>query len=172
MFDYKKLYKIIEKQIDNQEKLLGLLAQERVALVKLRQDDLDRVCEAKGRVLDDVEELEEKRKDIFQAISEVLKLDRELKFKDVIENCPPTESKGKLQHLCENLKTIATRVKEINSVNSELLKSSLGLIASTLSIVRSVPEVDLPIYNKGGGLSTGEIEDPAFAKKNSVIGEA
>lgn len=172
MFDYKKLYKIIERQLANQEKLLGLLVQEKVALVKLNQDDLDKVSESKAKVLDDVRDLEEKRSQIFQIISESLELDREVTFQDVIDNCPPAESKGKLQHLCDNLKSLATRVKEINSNNSELIKSSLGLLASTMSIIRSAPEGDLPTYNKGGNLSSGDTEDPAFAKKNNIIGEA
>lgn len=172
MFDYKKLYKIIEKQLANQEKLLGLLAQEKVALVKLNQDDLDKVNEAKAKVLDDVRDLEEKRIEIFLTISESLELDRAVTFQDVIDNCPATESKGKLQHLCDNLKTLTTHVKEINTNNSELIKSSLGLLASTMSIIRATPDVDLPTYNKGGNLSSGDTEDPAFAKKNNIIGEA
>ncbi len=172
MFDYKKLYKIIEKQLINQEKLLGLLAQEKVALVKLNQNDLDKITEAKGKVLEEMNDLEERRIQIFQTISESLKLDREVKFQDLIDNCPPTESKGKLQHLCDTLKVMSIRVKEVNSNNSELIKSSLGLVASTISIIRSTPEVDLPTYTKGGNLSSGDTEDPAFAKKNNIIGEA
>lgn len=170
MFDYRKLLKLLEKELNYQEKLLELLSKERAAIVKLNQDELDALSGAKQDILNEVMDIEARRKEIFFSIAK--ESNREgLKFNDVLEMCPPSEGKGQLRHVGENLKRVATSVREMNEQNGQLIKQSLGLIASTLAIMRSAPDTDLPTYTPSGTLTT-KTEDPAFVSRNAVRREA
>ena len=147
MFDFRKLQKLLEKELSYQEKLLELLSKERVAIVKLNQDQLDELQEAKQDILTEVGDIEARRREIFSSLAKEAKRE-ELKFKDVLELCPPSEGRGQLKHTGENLKRIATNVREMNEENGALIKQSLGLIASTLAIMRQAPDADLPTYTQ------------------------
>ena len=172
MFDFRKLLKLLERELSQQERLLGVLAKERAAIVKLNQDQLDEISETKAQLLADMVDLENRRKEIFTAIALGAKREDNLRFSEVVEMCPPHEGRGQLKHIGENLKKIATEVKSINDQNTLMIKQSLGLITSTIAIIRSAPESDLPTYTPSGTL-TSTSEDPAFtASKNQISREA
>lgn len=172
MFDFRKLLKLLEKELNYQEKLLELLTRERVAIVKLNQDQLDEIRVAKEKILAEVIDIEQRRKEIFENLGAYAKREEPLKFVDVLELCPPAEGRGHLKHVGENLKKVATSVREMNSYNSDLIKQSLGLIVATIAIMRSTPESDLPTYTPSGTL-TKTHEDPAFgASKRQISREA
>jgi flagellar biosynthesis/type III secretory pathway chaperone len=171
MFDFRKLLKVLEKELKCQEQLLELLSQERVAIVKLNQEQIERIREAKENILTEAIDIEQRRKQIFSALAETAKRTEPLKLADVIELCPPQEGRGQLRHVGETLKKVATSVFELNDQNGELIKQSLGLIASTVAIMRAAPEADLPTYTQKGSL-TSTNEDPAFGAKNQFSREA
>ncbi len=171
MFDFRKLQKLLEKEISYQEKLLELLTRERVAIVKLNQDQLDEIRVAKEQILNEVIDIEGRRKEIFDSLAQSAKREEPLKFTDVLELCPPAEGRGQLKHTGDNLRKVATEVRDMNTYNSTLIKQSLGLIVSTIAIMRSNPDADLPTYTQTGSLSKPQ-EDPAFAVKRSLSREA
>ncbi len=172
MFDFRKLIKLLEKELNYQEKLLELLTHERVAIVKLNQDQLDQIQEAKQSILSEVADIESRRKEIFNQIAEQAKREEPLKFADVVELCPAGEGRGPLQHVGQNLKKVAENVHELNQENGILIKQSLGLIATTIAIMRSAPEADLPTYTPSGTMNT-KTEDPGFvSQKRSLSREA
>jgi len=168
MFDFRKLIKLLEKELSYQEKLLELLTRERVAIVKLNQDQLDEIQEAKQGILNEVVDIEQRRQEIFQKIAEQVKREQPLKFADVVELCPANEGRGPLQHIGKNLKKVAENVRELNEENGVLIKQSLGLIATTLAIMRSAPEAELPTYTQSGTLNA-KVEDPGFVSQKRQL---
>lgn len=160
MFDFRKLLKVLEREFSYQEKLLELLVRERAAIVKLNQDELDSLREEKERLLGDMVELEQRRTQIFADLQLEQPEGQQPKLSDVIQLCPPSEGKGQIQHVGENLKRLAVNVREMNDENSKLIRQSLGLIASTIAIMSQAPETDLPTYSRRGSLNGPD--DPAF----------
>ena len=171
MFDFRKLLKLLEKELDCQEKLLELLTKERVAIVKLNQEQLDALCSAKEAVISEAADLEQRRRAVFTSLAEQANREEPLKLSEVVEMCPPSEGRGLLKHVGDNLKKLATNVHELNQQNGMLIKQSLGLIASTVAIMRATPDADLPTYTQQGSLTT-KSEDPAFSAKNQFSREA
>lgn len=171
MFDFRKLLKLLEKELGYQEKLLELLSKERAAIVKLNQDQLDELRVRKEEILHDVQDIEQRRTEIFNQLATSENRKDPLKFSEVLERCPPNEGRGPLKHVGDNLRRVAAQVQEMNQYNGELIKHSLGLIASTVAIMRSAPETDLPTYTPSGELSKAH-EDPAFSARRQLSREA
>ncbi len=128
MLDYRKLIRILETEVDSQEKLLKLLTKERVAIVKLQKEELDKICVEKESIFREIKELEQKREVVF---SDVQNKDSEvaIKLKDIIEACPIIDLKKSLAEVREELFSGAEQVKELNNQNGQLIKSALGLIS-------------------------------------------
>ena len=168
MFDFRKLIKLLEKELNYQEKLLELLTRERVAIVKLNQDQLDEIQEVKQGILNEVVDIEQRRQEIFTKLAEQSQREEPLKFSEVVELCPPGEGRGPLQHVGQNLKKVAESVRELNAENGVLIKQSLGLIATTLAIMRAAPEADLPTYTPSGTLSE-KAEEPGFVSQKRQL---
>jgi flagellar biosynthesis/type III secretory pathway chaperone len=152
MFDFRKLQKVLERELSYQEKLLELLVHERAAIVRMNQDELDRLRADKEQLLWEMKELEERRRSIFTDLQTERASETPLKFADVLAICPPAEGKGQLQHVGDNLRKMAVNVKEMNEQNGVLIRQSLGLIASTIAIMTQIPEADLPTYSKKGAI--------------------
>ena len=89
----------------------------------------------------------------------------QLKLSSLVELCKESSVKVDLSKVGEVLRGTVTSVKKMNDENAVLIKQSLGLIASTLSIIRSAPETDLPTYSVQGRL-TKESNDPAFSRRS------
>ena len=136
--------------------------------MKLNQDELDRLRERKEALLTDMAELEERRRTIFSDIRPVDAETPPAKLAEVLELCPPSEGRGQIKHVGENLKRIAVNVREMNDENGRLIRQSLGLIASTLAIMTQTPDSDLPTYTRRGAL-TAPAEDPAFTAQRKQL---
>jgi len=171
MFDFRKLLKLLEKELSYQEKLLELLSKERVAIVKLNQDQLDELRVRKEEILSDVLDIEQRRTEIFAQLASSEAREEPLKFSEVLERCPPGEGRGPLKHAGDNLRKVAAQVQEMNQYNGELIKQSLGLIASTVAIMRAAPETDLPTYTQSGSLTSAH-DDPGFTARKQFTREA
>lgn len=168
MFDFRKLLKVLEREFSYQEKLLEVLVRERAAIVKLNQDELDSLREAKERLLGEMTDLETQRTKIFDGLSLELPEGEQPKLSHVLEICPPSEGRGQIQHVGENLKRLATNVRDMNNENAALIRQSLGLIASTIAIMSQSPSTDLPTYTRRGAM-TGSTEDALFLAPRKQI---
>ncbi len=167
MSQFPKLLRLLQKELSQQEKLLSLLTKERAAIVKLNQEEIDRLAGEKAKVLEGAMDLEEQRAEVYAAVCESLKADsaEPMKFSDVVAQCEDRTTKQDLTRVGSELKTLVSSVKKINEGNGDLIKQCMGLIATTVSILTSKPDTDLPTYGSSGKLK-GE-QDPAFASRRS-----
>jgi len=169
MSDFHKLLRILEKELSYQEKLLKLLTHERAAIVKLNIEEIEKIRDEKEGLVDALVSVEKNRTDVFENLAKTYLEDEADKPKspalsELVDFCPERDIKNRLGSLRTSLKDTAEVVKSLNDTNSELIKQTLGFIASTIAIMRSVPGSDLPTYGPKGHLQS-DCEDPAFAKR-------
>ncbi len=169
MSQFPKLLRLLQKELSQQEKLLALLTKERAAIVKLNQEELDRISVEKASLLESAVGLEKQRAEVYgRACDEVSSsASSPLKFSELLEFCEERTTKQGLARVGAELKNLVTSVKTLNEGNGTLIKQCMGLIATTVSILTSKPDTDLPTYGASGKLNGGE-EDPAFAGRRSL----
>lgn len=150
-----KLVRILEKELDYQEKLLSLLTKENKAIVKLNREEIEQLNAQKSAVIDSAKELELERATLLEAISEHIKkkLEAPLKLQDIISSCKDTKLRAELATVGTDLKKTAEATQRLNVQNAALIRQSLGLVLSTISIMRSTPDQELPSYGADGGES-------------------
>ena len=174
MADYRLLLKLLQKELGKQEKLLELLTKERVAIVKLNQEQLNELRTQKERIFSEAREVEVERSSVIAELSlswnnNAGRADKKtpIKFSEIIEHCPDNQTKRELKKVGEDLKAAASNTQELNEHNSQLIKQTLGIIATTISIMRSTPATGLPSYGSTGQL-TGE-DDKNFIRRSGAV---
>ena len=142
------------------------MSKERNAIVKLDRELIERINREKESVIRSAMVTESERGELITRLCDNFSIDPKegLKLKDLIEFCPEKELSDELGEVIDGLKEVAHNVKRFNDHNTYLVKESLGLIVSTLSIMRSDPGDELPTYGYGGKLNSG-YKDMAFAKR-------
>ncbi len=165
--EFKRLVELLDEEIRSQERILELLSKERVSIVELNREQTEQLAEKKLHLVEQAANLEKKRTALLCELTGAAKAP---KVSEVIAKCPAIPVKRELQAKSHELKITATRVRELNLNNAVLLRQALGIVSSTLSIIRSSPGSELPTYGESGSLKG--TADPAFARKRSLVTEA
>ena len=153
-----QMLEILQQELDQQEKILELLAQERAAIAKVNQEMLSQLGVEKSKLIDKAQSLEQSRVALLQG-----HFDGAVpRFEVLLEHCNSEKQRDNLENLGHKLKGIANTVKDFNAQNGQLIRDSLGIIASTIAIMRSSTGSELPTYGNAGKL-TSEAPDPAFS---------
>jgi flagellar biosynthesis/type III secretory pathway chaperone len=152
MQEVQKLVRILEKELSYQEKLLTLLSKENKAIVKLNREEIEQLNTQKSAVIDSAKELELERASLIETISEQIKKKPEapIKLQDIIASCRDTKLRAELATVGTDLKKTAEATQLLNIKNTILIRQSLGLVLSTISIMRSTPDQELPSYGADG----------------------
>lgn len=153
MDEFKKLLHFLELELENQKKLLKVLAEEQVAIVKVNQQEIEAVNDKKAALLADARELEAKRSHVISSLVPTQNPRKRIKLADIAAECPAEPVKERLSAVGSELKSIALSVQEMNKLNADLVKQSLGLITTTLTIMTSGAVSDLPTYGRKGALT-------------------
>lgn len=165
MNDFSKLLYLLEKEAACHERFLKLLSEERAAIVKLNQEQIQKINLKKEDVLKGAQAIESERQEVIERLLGVVSPDRFSrnegpKFRDILEKCPTGDLKRKLETVGQELKKTVIAVKELNHHNAELIRQSLGIISSTISIMQSGTAFDLPTYSQSGTLRSEEETRP------------
>ena len=168
MVDYNRLILILKKELECQRKLLDVMSRERDALVSFDADIVSEIAEEKKGILEYGKALQEKRLSALGPNS--AEEPRKVKLDDVISGCASPQLKHELKTIHQELKKIVDEVKHLHDHNGQLFKMSLGFISSTLSIISSKPEAELPTYGLNAKLTAGNgVQDPAFVSHSKAI---
>lgn len=154
MDDFRSLLQLLELELDNQTRLLQLLAEEQVAIVTVNQEQIEAINEKKEALLDDARALEQRRSEVIGRIVPLGK--QKAKLAEILESCSSPSTKDRLEHVGSELKKTVHSVRDLNELNGDLIRQSLGIISSTLSIICFSPSADLPTYSKSGALHSRE----------------
>ncbi len=162
MGEFHKLLQILEREIEQQEKLLRVLTEERVAIVKLNQEQIDQLNVKKAELLTEARDIEGKRQKVVEALmGPMAKSQPTLKFRDLLVHCSSSELKMKLQSVGEELRKTVTIVQEMNEHNAKLVHQALGVISTTVAIISTGTTTELPTYGESGVLKEeGELRSP------------
>ncbi len=172
MSEYRKLLQLLEKELYYQEQLLAVLARERVAVVKMNQEEINRLNQEKNDLFDSAREIEVKRNLVIGQLKQELpsrgeapqsEKESPTKLSDLIVRCPSKDIRLSLERVGRELKRTAESTFELNRGNASLIKQALGLVATTIAIFRSSAGTDLPTYGANGSLRSSE--DPAFVSR-------
>lgn len=164
MSDFAKLARLLNKELGLQEKILTILSKERVAIVKLNREDVEAYTAEKEKLLAAATELEDERRKVLDSL-QVSKDGESPKLADILAACPDTATRTQLTSVGAELKETIVSVKKLNEQNGQLIRQTLGLIASTVAIMSARPDAALPTYGKKAKLSADE--DPAFTPRSS-----
>ena len=195
MSEFKRLLLVLEKELSHHESLLELLNRERAAIVTLNPEQLEKLNTEKEKVLGAAKECESRRRELIESIvtanPELVStghrpasppppangarkelnskpVPAEPVFSEIVGACRQPEVRSELAKIGSELKATAEVVRDMNTHNALLIKQSLGLISSTLSIIRSTPGSELPTYGQGGVLRDA-VDDPAFAGRSRGV---
>ena len=166
MKDYHRLLRFLESEISMQEQLLELLTRERAAIIAVEQEKIQALAEEKERLIGRCQQLGAKRTEFL--LNETGVSDqKEIKLRNLVAECPEGQVRQLLSKSLDELSQTAETVAELNRHNGSMIKQSLGLLATTFSILRSAPGVDSPTYSSKGSLKEGEKE--GFVRRGPSI---
>lgn len=166
MKDFHKFLHVLEEELSYQEALLELLSHERAAIVQLNNDEIENVRNMKEQLLDKARSAGDIRNAFVSSLT--AQSTDQPKLSDVTAQCADRTLRERIDSIGNDLRATARRVQELSQHNAQLIKQTLGLIASTLTIFRGCPEADLPVYTRAGSLKR-EDSDPAFARQQKLF---
>ena len=157
MKSFRSLLQVLNKEAKLQEKLLTLLVEERSQIVHLHREELEKLAAKKEVVLSDLQELKYDRKQVFQTIIAGLNLETKApKLSEAVAHCKDVSLQTDLTKRSESLKELALNVQALNQENGVLLKQSLGLISSTISIITARPQTSNTSYGRNAKVASDE----------------
>lgn len=168
MADYRNLIKVLEKELGYQSKLLELLIRERTAITTMRNDELVKISSDKELLLAKAKKAGEQRNMLISELG--IDSEQALKLKEIAQYCDDIKLRKELVDVGEELKIVVAQVRTMNDHNAELIKSSIGIVLSTISIFRGAADADLPTYASTGKLKT-DAADPAFRRSLPISRE-
>lgn len=155
MYEFKQLALLLQKELGFQTALEELLAGERVAIIKLDSERLEQIAKEKDAILQQASQTAERRDAILNKLFAAAASDTPRKLSALYEAFEGDKQlKIELEKLTRNLKEVSTRVQDRNEHNAVLIRQTLGIVTSTISIFRSAVTDELPTYKKTGSLRT------------------
>ena len=155
MRSYRSLLQTLNKEAKLQDKLLAILVEERTKIVHLQREELEKLSEKKETLLFELSDLKLERNNLFQSIVSGLDLEiKSPKLPDILKYCEDAGLRADLGKRGESLKELAIKVSELNKENGVLLKQSLGLISSTISLITAKPVTHNPSYGRNAKIAS------------------
>ncbi len=152
----RKLVQLLKKELTLQSSLLALLVEERAKILYLKRDELLEINKKKEVITKDLQEQAELRTLILKELSEEFEIDvkknlipQVLAIKDLDK-----DTKKELTSLREKLIEVSESSQKLSAENSGLLKHSLSLVSTTLSIMTARPVIDNNNYSKSGKVNS------------------
>jgi len=168
MNQFNSLLSIINDEIQGQKDLLKLLTTEKRLVIEMKNDKVEELQKVKNVLLEKLVGFSTAREGIVRSVLQIENAKKPAKTSDAVLKCTDLKLRKLLQTAITSLKTISLQVKEQNTYNSKLIGQALGVLSSSLAIIRSTPGTELPTYGQKGKLKTTSA-DPAFQKRKTLV---
>lgn len=152
----RKLVQLLKKELTLQSSLLALLVEERAKILYLKREELLEINKKKEVITKDLQDQAELRTSILKELSEEFVIDvkknlipQVLAIKDLDK-----DTRKELTTLREQLIEVSESSQKLAAENSGLLKHSLSLVSTTLSIMTARPVIDNNNYSKSGKVNS------------------
>jgi len=168
MHRFNSLLNVLNDELQGLKDLQKLLVVEKAAITAVKQDKVDELQKSKSILLSRIQEYATQREGLVRSILQIEDAKKPAKASDVLLKCTNSKLKKQLQGVINTLRTVSAEVNEQNTYNSKLISHALGILSSSLAIVRSTPGTELPTYGDQGKL-TSNVADPAFQKRKTLV---
>jgi flagellar biosynthesis/type III secretory pathway chaperone len=168
MSQFISLLKILTDELQGQKDLHKLLIVEKSAIAEVKKDKVDELQKSKSILLERLQEYATSRDALVRAILHIEDAKKPAKATEAVLKCTDVKLRKQLQGLINSLRTLSAQVQEQNTYNARLVNQALGILSSTLAIIRSTPGTELPTYG-GQGKLTSNVADPAFQKRKTLV---
>jgi flagellar biosynthesis/type III secretory pathway chaperone len=150
-----QLLEVMNEQAQRYEELHGLSLEKRDVLVKNDVEELQKITNLENLVVSQNNRLEKKRLSLVQDIAEVLghgSNDMDLAtLIGLMEGKPEQEE---LRAIGNRIRETLNKLKDVNTLNGELLESSLEYIEYSMNLMRSSMQQGVPTYSLKDGQIT------------------
>lgn len=168
MSQFNSLLTILNDELQGYKELQKILIVEKSAIAELKKEKVDSFQKTKGNLLERIQDKARARDVLVRSILNHEDAKKPAKASEAILKCTDLKLRKQLQGAISSLKTVSGQVKEQNAYNSRLVNQALGILSSTLAIIRSTPGTELPTYG-GKGKMTSTVADPAFQKRKTLV---
>jgi len=171
MKSFRSLLQVLNKEAKLQDKLLVMLVEERSKIVHLQREELEKLSEKKELLLLELGDLKLDRNQIIQAIVEEFKPEtNKPKLSDIALCCDDKSLSSELISKGQSLKELVIKVDELNKDNGILLKQSLGLLSTTISLMTARPIVNNASYGRNAKVAAeGEDDMTVISSFNRAV---
>lgn len=170
MGDFRKLLRLLQEESASQAKLLKILGNERLAIVRLDRNEIEKINLSKDEVVSKAHQLASERIAEMKLIAGITDKKTKVKLDQILDKCASATLRRDLERARDTLRTAAQTVEIVSEHNSRLIKQSMGLIGTTIALMRRAPDEDLPAYGLHGRL-THELPSSA-TRLGRMISEA
>jgi flagellar biosynthesis/type III secretory pathway chaperone len=149
---FEKLLANLVKEIRLQEKLLELLTEERNSMVTLKTERIHEIRKKKEVLLSEVHIHAGQRTEILSGLGFAIQPKKRSTFRlsDCINTCSDSSLKKQLEDVSSELAACAAAVKKLNLENGDIIRTSLGVVSNTISIINARPTIEDKNYNRDG----------------------
>ena len=165
MNDFFQLLSILTTELKAQEDLLRVLARERTAIVHVNQEEIEAVTSTKDHLFEEIQDLVRTRNETIYRLAgkhlsqEVIQLDQ------LITKCPQPKTRAELSRVREEIKKSAHAIDELNQLNGQLIRKTLGLVSSTVSLLAGGSSAEGETYLSSGNVrKEEELNIPAVCR--------
>jgi hypothetical protein len=161
-----KILSNLTAELDIQKNILKLLTLERTEIVKLRATELDKLRAEKEVLLLKISNNKDQRDKILSSIDRSPIEGKAWTLKSLFIEAPQDLLK-EYQKVSSELKSTLISIQKMNKDNAGLLRQSLGLVSSTISILTAKPTIDNTNYQKDGKVSDDQENMKALGSVSS-----
>ncbi|MFZ3171732.1 MAG: flagellar protein FlgN [Carboxydocellales bacterium] len=135
-----ELISILDKQRELYRKLLEIAKNKQPTLIKGDLDAIEKFTEQEEKIVVQVGKLEEQRSRVHQALANHFHVPEAEFTLSELASRVGIEVSEKLSQVGDGLKNVLNELKDVNCLNSELIKQSLDFIEFTMNLITSVEE--------------------------------
>ncbi|MHB1167159.1 MAG: flagellar protein FlgN [Carboxydocellales bacterium] len=149
-----ELMNILDRQRELYRKLLEIAKNKQPVLVKGDLAAIEKFTKQEEKIVVQVGKLEEQRSRVHQALANHFHVPEPEFTLSELASRVGTEVSDKLSQVGDGLKNVLSELKDVNCLNSELIKQSLDFIEFTVNLITNVEET--PGYPEKPGESNRE----------------
>ena len=168
MNQFNSLLRILNDELQGHKDLQKILIVEKSAIAEVKKDKVDELQKSKANLLERLQEYATARDSLVRSILHIEDAKKSAKASEAALKCADSKLRKQLQGVINSLRTLSTQVKEQNAYNARLINQALGILSSSLAIIRSTPGTELPTYGGQGKLKSN-VADPAFQKRKTLV---
>jgi len=165
MNEFIQLLSILTTELKAQEDLLRLLARERTAIVHVNQEEIEAVSSTKDHLFEDLKKLVTTRNEAIYRLAGKYLSQETIQLDHLIAKCPQPKTRAELARVREEIKKSAQAIDELNQLNGQLIRKTLGLVSSTVSLLAGGGAAEAETYLSSGNVrKEEELNVPALCR--------